>query len=194
MAIHSFIHGVSLCVFTYCVLFLEDFNLGGIILVALFGTGLLVFIPHFFIVQLIWKNLIATKSRATRLFFVLGIVPCLLFAAMVGREYKSAVQHIQQFEASNYETLEQTFFTEKILGMHFIYHTRICEFDGWRPPKHEPLLVIGMWLNGREDPLDVSLERRIELYKKFFPNNKIKFDCSCALGYSENYHNDGRLK
>jgi len=80
--------------------------------------------------------------------------------------------------------------TEKILGMHFIYHTRFCEFDGWRPPKHEPILVIGMWLNGREEPLKVDLKKRIELYKKFFPDNKYKFECSCGYMYSENYHND----
>ena len=66
----------------------------------------------------------------------------------------------------------------KILGMHFIYHTRFCEFDGWRPPKHEPIMVIGMWLNNRLDPLEVDLKTRLELYKKFFPDKKYKFDCS----------------
>lgn len=84
--------------------------------------------------------------------------------------------------------------TEKILGMHFIYHTRYCEFDGWRPPKHEPIIVIGMWLNNRIDPLNVDLETRLKLYKTFFPDNKYKFDCSCGLQYSNNYHYDDLWK
>ncbi len=80
--------------------------------------------------------------------------------------------------------------TEKILGMHFIYHTRICEYDGWRPPKHEPILVIGMWLNDREDPLNVPLKTRLLLYEKFFSNNNYKFDCSYAIQYNNVYLND----
>ncbi len=80
--------------------------------------------------------------------------------------------------------------TEKILGMHFIYHTEFCEFDGWRPPKHEPLLILGRLFNYNKDPLNVSLEERIEIYRKVFPENKIKFDCSCAYLYKDSYHND----
>ena len=84
--------------------------------------------------------------------------------------------------------------TEKILGMHFIYHTRYCEFDGWRPPKHEPILIIGMWLNRRIDPLNVDLKTRLLLYKKFFPNNKYKFECSCAISHRQDYNNDNLWK
>jgi hypothetical protein len=53
---------------------------------------------------------------------------------------------------------------------------------------------MGLWLNKRYDPLKIDLEKRIELYKKVFPENKIKFDCSCAISYSRTYHNDKRLK
>jgi hypothetical protein len=86
--------------------------------------------------------------------------------------------------------------TEKILGMYFKYHTEICEYDGWRPPLHEPALVLGQWLNGREDPLSngcqnrFELSKRIQLYKKFFPDKKVKLDCSCAVSYSSLYHSD----
>lgn len=96
---------------------------------------------------------------------------------------------MEAFEKSNFKTLEKNFMTEKILGMHFIYHTRYCEFDGWRPPKHEPILVIGMWLNNRKDPLSLNLEKRLELYKKFFPNKTYKFECSCGYQYRADYHN-----
>ena len=74
------------------------------------------------------------------------------------------------------------------------FFTRFCEFDGWRPPKHEPILVIGMWLNNRYDPLNVDLKTRLDLYRNFFPENKFKFDCSCGIEYSEDYINDNLWK
>jgi hypothetical protein len=100
------------------------------------------------------------------------------------------IHAIDKFKESNYTQLEKSFMTEKILGMHFIYHTRFCEFDGWRPPKHEPIIVIGMWLNNRIDPLHVDLEKRLELYKKYFPDKNYKFECSCGIEYRQDYHND----
>lgn len=108
----------------------------------------------------------------------------------IGQDYKKAINSIEKFKVSGYTELEKNFMTEKILGMHFIYHTQYCEFDGWRPPKHEPIMIIGMWLNNRIDPLKVNLETRLELYKKFFPDKKYKFDCSCGLEYRQDYHND----
>ena len=80
--------------------------------------------------------------------------------------------------------------TEKILGMHFKYHTRFCEFDGWRPPIHEPMLILGLWLNKRADPIELNLKQRLELYKKVYPHNKVKFKCSCAYLYRQSYHQD----
>lgn len=115
-------------------------------------------------------------------------------SVFVGFKYDEAMKEIYEFEESNYQVLDKNFMTEKILGMHFIYHTRFCEYDGWRPPKHEPLLVIGMWLNNRKDPLLVSLEKRVELYRKFFPEKRVKFDCSCARQYEELYFNDSLWK
>jgi len=81
--------------------------------------------------------------------------------------------------------------TEKIIGMHFIYHTRIeMIYDGWRPPKHEPILVIGMWLNHGVEQLKVNLKKRLTLYKKYFTEKQYKFNCSCGIMYSSDYHND----
>jgi hypothetical protein len=120
----------------------------------------------------------------------MAILLCSCAVIYIGQEYKKAIDSIEKFQASNYETLETNFMTEKILGMHFIYHTRFCEYDGWRPPKHEPVLVIGMWLNNRVDPLDVNLKTRLELYQQFFPGKKYKFNCSCAIKYNQVYHND----
>lgn len=185
----SFINGISLFVYIYCVIFLEQLNLFGIILIIVV-LGLVTFIPHFFIVQLIWKNIVKSPNSTSRKFFLSAIAVCVGTILYIGQDYRKAINSIEKFKSSNYSELDKNFMTEKILGMHFIYHTRFSEYDGWRPPKHEPILIIGMWLNKRIDPLNVDLKIRLELYKKFFPNNKYKFDCSCGIKYSEDYHKD----
>lgn len=185
----SFINGITLCIFIYCVIFLEQMNLIGLIMIIV-GLGLVTFIPHFFIAQLLWKNLYNPTTKNSRYYFLTAIFLCIGIAVYIGQDYKKAINSFGKFRESNYTLLDKNFMTEKILGMHFIYHTRFCEFDGWRPPKHEPILVIGMWLNNRVDPLNVDLATRLELYKKFFPGNKYQFDCSCAIEYRLNYHTD----
>ena len=185
----GFINGVALFVFVYCVIFLEQMNFLGLVMI-LVGIGFVTFIPHFFIIQLIWKNLIKPTHKTSRYFFIAAIFLCTGTVIFIGQEYKKAIHSIEKFKESNYTQLDKTFMTEKILGMHFIYHTRFCEFDGWRPPKHEPILIIGLWFNNRLDPLKVDLKTRLELYKKFFPENKYKFDCSCGIQYRQDYHND----
>lgn len=124
-----------------------------------------------------------------------------LSAALVfNYQYKTALTSIDNLKKSNFTTLDKNFMTEKILGMYFKYHTEICVYDGWRPPLHEPALVIGQWFNGRQDPLSpdghrkLELKERIALYKKFFPDEKFKLNCSCALEYSSEYHNDELFK
>ena len=182
----SFINGISLFIFIYCVIFLEGMNL----LILIIGIGLVFFIPHFFIIQLIWKNFLKPAINTSRYYFLFSILLGIGTVIYIGQEYKKAINSIEKFAETNYQELDKNFMTEKILGMHFIYHTRYCEYDGWRPPKHDPILVIGMWLNGRQDPLKVDLRTRLALYKKFFSENKYKFDCSCGIKYSHDYHND----
>lgn len=186
--ISSFISGISLFVFLYCVLFLEWMNTVAFPLI-LIGIGLVLLIPHFFIVQLVWRNGFKPRVKNVRYSFLTAIVLCIGTVLFVGNEYKKAMNEIEKFESSNFTVLEKNFMTEKILGMHFIYHTRIDIYDGWRPPKHEPILVVGMWMNNRIDPLNVDLASRLALYKQFFPENKYKFECSCGMLYRESYHN-----
>ncbi len=164
------------------------------LLMVLIGVGLLTFVPHFFAIQFFWKSVIKPISKTVKHAFIVGVAVCLVGTFYVGYQYNQAITEIQSAQISNYENLEKSFLNEKILGMHFIYHTKFCEFDGWRPPIHEPILVLGMWMNGGADPLNISLEERIELYKTHYPENKIKFDCSCAHMYASTYHNEPLLK
>jgi hypothetical protein len=196
----NYISGISLGVFVYCTLFLEHINFYGLFAILFFGFGLLTYVPFFFIIQLIYKHIIGSKKVLTKVLFCLGLLSFLSAAYFFNYQYKKALVSIEKFKQSNFKQLEKTFMTEKILGMYFKYHTEICEYDGWRPPLHEPALVIGQWFNGREDPLSngyqnrFELSKRIQLYKKFFPDKKVKLDCSCAVNYSSLYHSDTLFK
>jgi len=187
----SFINGVSLCLFIYCVIFLEGMNLLGIIAILFLGIGLLTYIPHFFIFQILRQELRSSSSKLSIFVFGLGILTCLSLPIISNHLFESALKDFDEFVQSDYAELNQSFMTEKILGMGLIYHVEFCIYDGWRPPIHEPLLNVGYWLNGKTDPLTgIPLEQRLELYKKFFPEKKVKFDCSCAIEYSDVYHGD----
>ena len=186
----SFICGISFCVFIYCILFLEEFNFFGLWGILFFGIGLLVYIPHFFMLQILWFGFIKNSFQRGKVFFLLGVFVSLIVPIVSMYQYERALIDINEFKESGYSVLEQHFMTEKILGIGIIYHTEFCEFDGWRPPKHEPLLNLGMWLNSRKDPLQIPHQLRVDLYRKFFPDQQVKFDCSCAFTYSQLYHND----
>jgi hypothetical protein len=186
----GFLNGVSFSLFIYCMLFLSFMNIYGIFMI-LVGLGLVIFIPHFFAVQIFWQSVVRPISKTIRYSFLTGVLSCVLGTLFIGYKYSEALTEFKSTESSNYEDLSHNFMNEKILGMHFIYHTKFCEYDGWRPPIHEPFLVLGMWMNGGVDPLDMFLEERVELYKFHYPENQTKFDCSCAYSYSSDYHESG---
>jgi hypothetical protein len=56
-----------------------------------------------------------------------------------------------------------------------------------------------MWMNQRYDPVGLAfypehLAQRIDLYKRFFPEQQVKYECSCAIDESNTYHNDKIFK
>lgn len=186
----SFINGISFVIFIYCILFLEHNSLVAYPL-SIVGIGLILLIPQFIAIQLLWKNLIKPKVKSSRVYFIASIVICLLMILLIGNEYKKSIVEFQEFEKTGYTTFNKSYLNERILGMHFLYHTRIeMIYDGWRPPIHDPILIIGMWMNNRTDPLNLNLETRVELYQNFFPENNVKLTCSCAIQYSYSYHHD----
>ncbi len=78
------------------------------------------------------------------------------------------------------------YLTELILGAHWKYHTELCLYDGYRPPFHDPILVIAnkvlypyslfYTLNNDKD----NLPNTIALYKTIFPEKSTDFKCRCA--------------
>lgn len=71
------------------------------------------------------------------------------------------------------------YFTERIVGLHWRYHTEICLYDGWRPPLHDPFVVL---FGPKNDPLRAwDIPQRVALYRHLFSGLPIRPTCGCAL-------------
>lgn len=181
--------GISFFVILYCIAFAGWLNLFSIPLVFLMGTGFFLLIPQFFLIQVLWKCVFKPKYPEIKKWFLIGGILPLLSIFTVIFKYNQSLTEIEKFKQSNYKELNKSYFTERILGAHFLYHTRICLYDGWRPPLHDPAFVIGLWSTNFYDPLDVSVSKQVELYRNIYPERKVKLECSCAKEYSMSYHN-----
>lgn len=198
LPIFGFINGISSIVLLYIILFLAEMNFFGVFLILLLGFGLLTYVPHFLLTQLIWKSLIKPKHNCIRKWYVSGIMVALVSIGISVGFYKNALEKVEKLWHKSNDSIELDYFTERIMGAHFLYHTKIeTYYDGWRPPMHDPLFVMCLWATHFEDPLDSNeyhawrnFEQRILFYKKYYPNNPIKLDCSCAMQYSNWYHQD----
>lgn len=145
---------------------------------------------YFYIVHLLGRVInecFATGMRRIKIAFFVPVIVGICVTICAGVKFFEAASIINHTDEEHYETLPKDFMTEHIIGMRFKYHTEICLYDGWRPPVHEPLLVVGLWMNGMRDPLrQLTLEERLQLYQNLFPDKPYKVDCGCG----ENYNTD----
>ncbi|MBI1182780.1 hypothetical protein GC194_00810 [bacterium] len=186
-----FFHGMASVACVYCIIFLEELNLLGLPLL-LVGVGFLVYVPHIFLWQMLHWTFMNRANRAMIKYFLAPFVLAFVVFVYCGLEYKKVATQLPEAITQNKlgSLAQSSFMTERILGMHFKYHTRFSEYDGWRPPMHDPLLVAGYWYNGFKDPLAVGLEERMRIYHKTFPDKPLQMNCSCADFYSEQYFKD----
>jgi hypothetical protein len=156
--------GISTGVYAYWVLFLG-------------AWVLLMPVPLWFLFLLVWRNLVRPVSKGIRVWYATGVLLCVLFAAVCGMAYRSSCKAYDEGRVPDGNPM-----TERIAGMHFLYHTSFCVFDGWRPPLHDPAMVLGMFLNGGCDPLcGMDLEERVALYHAFYPTKSVTAPCACSL-------------
>ena len=186
----SFLDGIALFVCLYCILFMEWASLFALALIPVFGIGILIAVPQYFGFLLLRNQWKQPGVTANRMAFFFSFALCLLTSVLVGWQFQIEGQRIHIALQENTPLERKSILTEKILGMHFIYHTQIDYYDGWRPPIHDPLVVIGYNLNQRKDLLKLELKERIALYRKVFPSRPIKMKCSCARAYRSNYFED----
>ena len=120
--LNAFLCGISTGVFFYWVIFSG-------VLVILFPVSIL------FIFLLVWRNVKHPVREQSKPWYFAGIAVCVVFAIVSAILFSSAAKKVKNGE---YDTKNPM--TERILGMHFRYHTRICIYDGWRPPLHDPAM------------------------------------------------------
>lgn len=133
-------------------------------------------VPVWFLLLLLWRNLVHPVHRTVRWWYLFGVLLCALFAVGCGLSYASSYKAYDQHCVPDRNPM-----TERIAGMHFLYHTSFCIYDGWRPPLHDPALVLGMRLNGGKDPLgSMDLEKRLALYHSMYPDRPVKAPCACS--------------
>ncbi len=184
------LEGLSFFFLIYCMLFLEGMAFLGLFAIFFFGIGFLLLLPLILLFQMGFRNWHTHFRFINNKGFIATAILVAIAGSYIGYAYQRELENFKKFQDSNFAYLNDSFLTEKILGMHFLYHTRICLYDGWRPPVHEPVLVIGRWLNGGEDPLPVDLDKRVTLYQKMYPNKPVKLDCSCAKIGAVEYQKD----
>ncbi len=89
--------------------------------------------------------------------------------------------------------LPRDYFTERYLGMHWKYHTRLCYlYDGQRPPLHDPFMVVGLWVfpylqnhqsvSGKGFTYKYHIDTSKKYYHLLFPSMPMEVSCKCSYG------------
>ena len=166
--LNALLCGISTGVFFYWVIFS--------------GLWVLLFpVSIWFLLLLLWRNVKHPVRNGSKPWYFAGIAVCVAFAIVSAVLFSAAVKKVKKGE---YDTSNPM--TERILGMHFRYHTRICIYDGWRPPLHDPAMVIGMRLSGGDPLAGMTLESRLALYHKVYPSSPAKHHCACSKESEDN--------
>ncbi len=212
-----FLQGLFFTTCLYCAWFMEEgYHLLGLLFFWLILPAL-VWLPVFFGMQVL-RRVNRAALTGKWLAFGLGVFslsPVLWWADAQYREMQNVLGSMPLRErktiANLVRVLPRTYMLERVAGATWRYHTS-AEFilDGWRPPLHDPLLVICQELHWHDDfykrdqeyryPLALNdrikegnnyvwhedfVYHRTQLYHQLFPANPIKPDCVCA------HNNDG---
>ncbi|MBK9074729.1 MAG: hypothetical protein IPL77_07040 [Flavobacteriales bacterium] len=215
-----FLFGIAACICLYCIVFLSYLSLFGLLSLVFipfellrnghFGSPMalpLAGLPLFFSIQLLGIVFGRRAAGSDRTYFGMGAGLCVVFALLMTFWFNLHYATIRAaYSTGDTSAIPQNYMTERMLGMHFKYHLSFCPYDGWRPPLHDPSIVVAIWLTApfRAD-MDYrghtpwgyqhhSVIGRIEAYKAVFPDRPVRMECSCAKGYSKFYFNDPRLR
>ncbi len=148
------------------------------------------FAPYFIIFQLILMFR-ALRTKTQKAIYISSSIFVLLIGLFLTIQMNTIFKKISTTDNIELElkTLNKnpinSYLTELILGAHWKYHTELCNYDGWRPPYHDPVLVIANKILfpyehfGHGTNIPVFYDKT--LYKKLYPENATKFNCRCAV-------------
>ena len=211
-----FLFGIAACICVYCILFLGMMNWWIPFIVWIKPLAILGYLPHFFLLQ-IFSHLFGPledgkRRRSFAMGLVLCAVPSIFMAIWFNKSYASVQAAIDDPTGSSL-VVQPSYMTERMLGMHFKYHMSFCMWDGWRPPIHDPFIVVAAWLNSpfinteaakgfawtfvnmsaapfKDHMSKDDLEGRVAAYRIVFPQKPVRQTCSCAKEYGKIYLND----
>lgn len=190
--------GIFICV--YSVIFLADpwENYAGYVVyivgILLLGLGLLPFIFVYYLYH-IYRYFIASHWAA-RLMMLAGLLLPIIVTVIYLAPFQQKLEAFKtacgtggdhnmdyRYEMALPQLLEADMYTEQFVGIGLKYHTKLdYEFDGWRPPMHNPLLNIGLWLYSNTYYPRRYLNRP-KYYKHYFPDRSYKVSCPCSYSY-----------
>ena len=186
--LNSFLSATTCLFWSYICFFILTENLFHMSVISLLAGLVFLLVFNFFE----WKKK-SMEGTGARLLFGVVIAFAVSVAFVSAKTYHRTAQEIAAAGVGRMDSVQEGYWVERITGMHFIYHTRYCIFDGWRPPRLDPLLTVALAANHYEDPLrelGVTLEERLQLYRKRYPDRPYKFKCPCAIHYGDMYHED----
>jgi len=149
--------------------------------------GLCFSLPWILLYLLISRSspLIQVSNKRTQKFTIIILILMSLFSAIYMKfislklnDYNENVELVSNYK----KNVISNYYLELVLGAHWKYHTKICLYDGWRPPFHDPFVRTTKLIFHPfgEFHGEMSLTRRKEIYSKVFPNNSMKLNCKCA--------------
>lgn len=155
---------------------------------ALYFYPAIILTPFLLLFQL-WVLLKSLPTKTQKRLFVATPVLTLIVCLVLTFQINNIINRISVATDKEKELKEivanpiNNYLTELILGAHWKYHTELCLFDGWRPPFHDPVLVVA---NKILFPFShfyqgTNLPNANRLYKVIYPNKPTIFDCKCAL-------------
>ncbi len=199
-----FLFGIAACICVYCILFLGRITLFIPLVIFMRPYAIFGLLPFFLLAQIIYH--VRTTPGSIKP-FASGVSLCLVFAIGMATWFHRSFDRV--YDALNDPTkaslVPANYMTEVMLGMHIKYHISFCAYDGWRPPLHDPSIVVAAWLNV---PLHPDRYRRkysgdavcpapiffrgdrMAVYRSVFPDRSLWQSCSCAVQYSKSYLNN----
>ena len=138
--VNALMCGISTGVYAYWCLFLG----GWIVLMP---------VPVWFLSLLVWRNAIRPVGKGVRTWYFAGVLMCVLFAAACGVCYQRSCRAYAEGRVPDGNPM-----TERIAGMHFLYHT------------------LG----------DLDLENRVARYREMYPDRPVVLPCACCLESKRN--------
>lgn len=189
------LQAIGVWISVYLICFSSSILLISLVLFIML-IGILPFLPFGWIVQIIYNVAKAVNKRVRITFCVMLFLPVIpTFYHIVQFEETSRVIAYNSNESATMQELAdaipKTYMGERITGLHFKYHTRFCEYDGWRPPLHDPMVVIAMEFSSNSAPLaQLDLRQRVQVYRLAFPDHQAQVNCTCATAYGHLYEKD----